>query len=302
MSGRTVSSAILILVLGSFFATLCDVFIKMAGVDVAIFQFTFFRAVFMCLILFPIAVMKYLSSPKAVATLGLKLHVIRGNLWVLGSVLLVISLSELSLATANAVFYVAPIFIMLFGAFFYKERLSVDVVLAVILGFIGILVILRPTEVTLAMISAILFAVVLAVNSLLIKKIPQEQSMFYGLFVTQLFALPMVSGLAIWEGEKFEFEVLIYAALSSVCSILYSVSCLVGYRYVASSKVTSAEYSGLIFAFLLGWWIFGDTPDLGVFVGSVFVITPLLYLSHRDIRRLRKEQLLSNTRSNLGAG
>ncbi|UTW00640.1 DMT family transporter [Marinomonas rhizomae] len=302
MSGRTVSSAILILVLGSFFATLCDVFIKMAGADVAIFQFTFFRAVCMCLILCPIAVMKYLRSPKAAARLGLKLHFLRGNLWVLGAVLLVISLSELSLATANAVFYAAPIFIMLFGAFFYKERLSVDVVLAVVLGFIGILVILRPTEVTFAMISAILFAVVLAANSLLIKKIPQEQSMFYGLFVTQLFALPMVSGLAIWEGEKFEFEVLIYAALSSVCSILYSVSCLVGYRYVASSKVTSAEYSGLIFAFLLGWWIFGDTPDLGVFLGSIFVITPLLYLSHRDIRRLRKEQLLSNTRSNLGAG
>lgn len=302
MSGRTVSSAILILVLGSFFATLCDVFIKMAGADVAIFQFTFFRAVCMCLILCPIAVMKYLRSPKSAARLGLKLHFLRGNLWVLGAVLLVISLSELSLATANAVFYAAPIFIMLFGSFFYKERLSVDVVLAVVLGFIGILVILRPTEVTFAMISAILFAVVLAANSLLIKKIPQEQSMFYGLFVTQLFALPMVSGLAIWEGEKFEFEVLIYAALSSVCSILYSVSCLVGYRYMASSKVTSAEYSGLIFAFLLGWWIFGDTPDLGVFVGSLFVITPLLYLSHRDIRRLRKEQLLSNTRSNLGAG
>ena len=302
MSGRTVSSAILILVLGSFFATLCDVFIKMAGADVAIFQFTFFRAVCMCLILCPIAVMKYLRSPKSAARLGLKLHFLRGNLWVLGAVLLVISLSELSLATANAVFYAAPIFIMLFGAFFYKERLSVDVVLAVVLGFIGILVILRPTEVTFAMISAILFAVVLAANSLLIKKIPQEQSMFYGLFVTQLFALPMVSGLAIWESEKFEFEVLIYAALSSVCSILYSVSCLVGYRYVASSKVTSAEYSGLIFAFLLGWWIFGDTPDLGVFLGSIFVITPLMYLSHRDIRRLRKEQLLSNTRSNLGAG
>ncbi|RBP78019.1 DMT family transporter [Marinomonas rhizomae] len=302
MSGRTVSSAILILVLGSFFATLCDVFIKMADVDVAIFQFTFFRAVFMCLILCPIAVVKYLGSDRSMARLGLKLHFIRGNMWVLAAVLLVISLAELPLATANAVFYTAPIFIMLFGAFFYKERLSVDVVLAAVLGFIGTLVILRPTEITFAMISAILFAIVLAANSLLIKKIPQEQSMLYGLFVTQLFALPMASGLAIWEGEVFEIEILIYAALSSICSILYSLSCLLGYRYVASSKVTSAEYSGLIFAFLLGWWIFGETPDLGVFVGSLFVIMPLLYLSHRDIRRLRKEQLLSNTRSNLGAG
>ena len=302
MSGRTVSSAILILVLGSFFATLCDVFIKMADVDVAIFQFTFFRAVFMCLILFPIAVHRYLNSDRLTATLGLKLHFIRGNMWVLAGVLLTISLAELPLATANAVFYTAPIFIMLFGAIFYKERLSMDVVLAAILGFIGTLVILRPTEITFSMISAILFAVVLAVNSLLIKKLPQEQSMLYGLFVTQIFALPMVTILAIWEGEVFDIGNVIFGALSSVCSILYSVSCLVGYRYVASSKVTSAEYSGLIFAFLLGWWIFGETPDLGVFIGSLFVILPLLYLSHRDIRRLKKEQLLSNTRSNLGAG
>ena len=302
MSGRTVSSAILILVIGSFFATLCDVFIKMADVDVAIFQFTFFRAVFMCLILFPIAIHRYLNSDRLTATLGLKLHFIRGNMWVLAGVLLTISLAELPLATANAVFYTAPIFIMLFGAIFYKERLSMDVVLAAILGFIGTLVILRPTEITFSMISAILFAVVLAVNSLLIKKLPQEQSMLYGLFVTQIFALPMVTILAIWEGEVFDIGNVIFGALSSVCSILYSVSCLVGYRYVASSKVTSAEYSGLIFAFLLGWWIFGETPDLGVFIGSLFVILPLLYLSHRDIRRLKKEQLLSNTRSNLGAG
>jgi len=302
VSGRTVSSAILILVLGSFFATLCDVFIKMADVDVAIFQFTFFRAVFMCLILFPIAVHRYLNSDRSTAILGLKLHFIRGNMWVLAGVLLTISLAELPLATANAVFYTAPIFIMLFGAIFYKERLSMDVVLAAILGFIGTLVILRPTEITFSMISAILFAIVLAVNSLLIKKLPQEQSMLYGLFVTQIFALPMVTILAIWEGEVLDIGNVIFGALSSVCSILYSVSCLVGYRYVASSKVTSAEYSGLIFAFLLGWWIFGETPDLGVFIGSLFVILPLLYLSHRDIRRLKKEQLLSNTRSNLGAG
>ncbi|NVK74521.1 hypothetical protein C0J08_06885 [Marinomonas sp. CT5] len=302
MSGRTVSSAILILVLGSFFATLCDVFIKMADVDVAIFQFTFFRAVFMCLILFPIAVHRYLNSDRATATLGLKLHFIRGNMWVLAGVLLTISLAELPLATANAVFYTAPIFIMLFGAFFYKERLSMDVVLAAILGFIGILVILRPTEITFSMMSAILFAIVLAANSLLIKKLPQEQSMLYGLFVTQMFALPMVCVLAIWEGEALDIGNVMFAALSSICSILYSVSCLIGYRYVASSKVTSAEYSGLIFAFLLGWWIFGEAPDLSVFIGSLFVILPLLYLSQKDIRRLKKEQLLSNTRSNLGAG
>lgn len=302
MSGRTVASAIFVLVLGSFFATLCDVFIKLAGPDVAVFQFTFLRAVFMCLILFPIVYIRHLYRPQSVVFVGLKLHFIRGNMWVLAGVLLTLSLSQLSLATANSVFYTAPIFIMLFGAFFYKERLSFEVVAAAVLGFIGILVILRPTEMSSGMISAILFAVVLATNSLLIKKLPQNQDILCGLCMTQFFALPLAAGLAIWEGKVFQVDLLLYSALSSVCSILYSVSCLIGYRYVASSKVTSAEYSGLIFAFLIGWLVFGEVPDLGLLIGALFVILPLLYLSHQDVRRLRKEKSLSNTRANLGAG
>jgi drug/metabolite transporter (DMT)-like permease len=302
MSGRTVASAIFVLVLGSFFATLCDVSIKLAGPDVAVFQFTFLRAIFMCLILIPIVYIRYLHRPRAIFFVGLKLHFFRGNLWIFASVLLVISLTELSLATANAVFYTAPIFIMMFGAFFYKERLSLEIVLATLFGFIGILVILRPTELSLGMVSAILFAIVLATNSLLIKKLPQEQDMLLGLCITQFFALPLAGTLAIWEGESFQFETLFFAVLSSVFSILYSVSCLIGYRYIASSKVTSAEYSGLVFAFLVGWWVFGETPDFWLFIGSFLIISPLLYLSHQDVRRLRMEESLSNTRANLGAG
>ncbi|MEO9273527.1 DMT family transporter [Marinomonas sp. 5E14-1] len=302
MSGRTVASAIFVLILGSFFATLCDVFIKLAGPDVAIFQFTFFRAVFMFLMLLPIVFIRQIYRPKSPILVGLRLHFVRGNMWVLAAVLLVVSLSELSLATANSVFYTAPIFIMLFGAIFFKERLTFEVIGAALLGFIGILIILRPTEISLGMISAILFAMVLAANSLLIKKLPQNQDMFCGLCITQFSALPLAAILALMEGEALQFDLLIYAALTSVCSILYSVSCLIGYRYVASSKVTSAEYSGLIFAFLMGWLAFGNKPDLGLLIGSLFVVLPLLYLSHQDIKRLRKEQLLSNVRSNLGAG
>lgn len=302
MSGRTVASAIFVLILGSFFATLCDVFIKLAGPDVAVFQFTFLRAVFMCLMLLPIVLIRQKNRPRSSILGGFKLHFIRGNMWVLAAVLLVVSLSELSLATANSVFYTAPIFIMLFGALFFKERLSFEVVSAVLLGFIGILIILRPTEISLGMVSAILFAIVLAANSLLIKRLPQEQDMFCGLCITQLSALPLAAILAVLEGEAFQVDLLVYAALASICSILYSVSCLIGYRYIASSKVTSAEYSGLIFAFLMGWLFFGEKPDLGLLIGSLFVVLPLLYLSHQDIKRLRQEQLLSNARSNLGAG
>ncbi len=293
MSGRTVGNAISILVLGSLFATLCDVVIKMAGAEVAIFQFTFFRALFMCLLLLPVVTYIYIKNPKVPLLTGLKVHVLRGHLWVLAAILLVVSLAELPLATANAVFYTAPIFIVLFAGLFYRERLGFEAIGAAILGFAGVLLILRPTEISLGMVSAIFFAMVLAANSLLIKKIPKQQGMFYGLFITQLCALPLAAGLAIWEAAELQEEVWLYAVLSSICSIIYSVACLIGYRHVDSSKVASAEYSGLIFAVLFGWWVFGETPDLGLFIGSLLIILPLLYMSRREGRKRRQESVVS---------
>lgn len=282
MFGRTVGSAISVLVFGSLFATLCDVVIKLVGADVAIFQFSFWRAVFMCILLLPVIAYLRATTGERFSLVGIKIHFIRGNLWVLAAVLLVVSLAELPLATANAVFYTSPLFIILLAGIFYREKLGVEVLAASILGFAGVLLILRPTHISLAMVSAILFAVVLAVNSLLIKKMPKQQSMFYGLFITQLCALPVAGALAWWEGEPLQKELWVYASLSSICSIVYSVSCLVAYRYVESSKVASAEYSGLIFAMLFGWWVFGETPDLGLFVGSLMIILPLLYLGKKQ--------------------
>ncbi|WP_421849811.1 DMT family transporter [Marinomonas sp.] len=301
MSGRTLGSAIFVLVLGSFFATLCDVVVKLADAKVAIYQLTFLRIVFMCLILLPIVFVRMWRRPDHLSV-GIKLHFIRGHLWIVAALFLVLSLSELSLATANAVFYTIPIFIMVFATVFYKERLTLDVVVTAICGFVGVLVILRPTEVSMGMISAVLFAVSIALNSLLIKKIPQQQDMLYGLLITQMCALPVSGGLAWWEGEPLQLELVIYAALASVCSILYCMACLTGYRYVESSKVTSAEYSGLIFAFLIGWLFFDETLDMWLFIGSFLIIAPLFYLTHRDARKLRKDQLLSNARANLNAG
>jgi len=298
MSGRTIGSAILILVFGNLFATFCDVFIKLAGGSVPIFQFTFMRLVMICLVLAPIA-LKHISSD---CLAGFKLHFLRGNLWVLAGVLLVVSLSELSLATANAVFYIAPILIILFAGFFFKEKITVGIMCSALSGFIGVLVILRPTELNWSMISAVLFAVVLATNSLLIRKLPKEQNLFFGLFVMHLCALPLATSLMLWESEPWDFHGLTYAAGSAICSILYSLACVKGYRYVASSQVSSAEYSGLLFAVFFGWFVFDESIDVFFVFGALFIIVPLAYLSNRDMKKRKAEERLSVVRSQLDAG
>ncbi|MBM6551682.1 DMT family transporter [Marinomonas ostreistagni] len=289
MSGRTVSSAILVLVLGNLMATLCDVLIKFAQADAAVFQFTFFRVLFMCLVLAPFVLSQRVEQPFA----GLRLHLVRGNLWVLTSILLVISLAQLPLATANAIFYTAPIFIILLAVVFYKEKLTAPVLLAAISGFLGVLVILKPSYLGWGMVSALAFALALAVNSLLVRKLPAGQSAMHGLLIAQVCALPLAAGLAIWEGGSLSWAQIGFAFGSSICSVLYSLGCLIGYRYVASSQVSSAEYSGLLFAMFAGWFFFTETIDLSLLLGAALIITPLLLLSRKDIAlaRQRKRQL-----------
>lgn len=293
MSGRTVSSAIVVLVLGNLMATLCDVLIKFAEADTAVFQFTFFRVLFMCLVLLPFVLYQRVAKPFE----GLGLHIVRGNLWILTSVLLVISLSQLPLATANAIFYTCPIFIILLAVVFYREKLTLQVALAGVLGFVGVLVILKPSYIGWGMISALAFAFVLAVNSLLVRKLPSGQGAMHGLLVAQCCALPLSAGLAIWEGGDLSLHQVGFAFGSSICSVLYSLGCLIGYRYVASSQVSSAEYSGLLFAMFAGWLLFAETVDISLLLGAALIILPLFYISRKDIlaARTRKRQRALNT-------
>ncbi|WP_191600933.1 DMT family transporter [Marinomonas algicola] len=283
MSGKTASSAILLLILGNFAATFCDAFIKMAGADVPIFQFTFMRCVCMLLCLLPFIGQVDWSNPLE----GVKLHFTRGCLWVITTILLVMSLAKLPLATANAVFYTAPLLITLLAAVVYKEKLSSTIIFAAVLGFIGILIILRPTVMNIGMISALLFAVGLAASSLLIRKLPKGQSLFHGMLLTHLCALPFAGGLALFEGADWNWSLVRFAMASSICSIIYGMSCLLAYRFVASSEIASAEYSGLIFAMILGWLLFDENVDLFVGIGAFFIITPLAYISHRDNKKRR---------------
>ena len=278
MTGKTVTSAVLLLIMGNLVATFCDAFIKAAGQDIPVFQFIFIRAICTFLLLLPFYRFVDWKAPLR----GAKLHLLRGNLWILSSLLLIISLQVLPLATANAIFYTAPIIIVVLSTLLMKERLTRLIVLAVAGGFIGILIILRPSEFDWGILSALAFSFVLAINSLLIRKMPQGQTLLHGLLMTQFFALPFSFILCFWEGAAWNLDMIAYAIGSAICSIGYSVAVMLAYRYVAASKVASAEYTGLIFAVLVGWIVFNETPDIWLGLGALFIVIPIILMGRAE--------------------
>lgn len=281
MSGRTINGAIVLLVLGNFLALLSDMLIKIQGADIPIFQFVFMRQLCTLALLLPLWQRFDRSQPFA----GSAVHAIRAHLGIVGVTCMVIALNTLPLATANALFYAAPVLVMVLAVLVYGEKLTPLSILAVISGFLGIVVILRPVELSWQSLTALVTAGSLAVGALLVRKLPRQQSKVQSLLLMHLYGLPALIALVIWEGAPLQLSMLPTAMGSSFFILGYNTTVLMAYRHVDANQVTSAEYTGLVWAILIGWAFFAEVPDLWFVLGSIMIVGPLLLISLREQRQ-----------------
>lgn len=281
MSGKTVNSAILLLIIGNALALISDVFIKLLEPGAPIFQFAFVRCVISVLLLLPLA--SKLDRNNLFA--GFKIHIARAHVHLAGLLCMVIALGHLPLATANAVFYAAPLLVMVLSAVFFSEKLTPLSVTAVFSGFAGIIVILRPIEFNWAAIAALGSAFALAINAVMVRRLPKEQSTTHKLFLNYLLILPAAGALAWWEGAAWNTEILLSALGSAVFILGYNMTVLLAYHQVDANQVTSAEYTGLIWAVAIGWIFFAEVPDIWFLVGSLMIVVPLLLIGFQHGRR-----------------
>ncbi|MDN5561315.1 MAG: DMT family transporter, partial [Psychrobacter sp.] len=248
MPKMSVAFAMTLLVLGNIIAVFSDALIKALPSETAVYQFILFRQCTAVLMLLPFC----LINKKNKLFSNIKWHFVRSHVWLLGVIFMVLSLQALPLATANAIFYAAPLFVLPLGFLFYKDRLNFPTIAASILGFAGILVIVQPKQINLGAVFALIVAVTMALNNLLVRKLPQHHTVYQTLLLTNLLGIPFALGLAIWEGQPFDWRSLITAASSNVFILIYAGICVQVYRHIEAYKVSSAEYSGLLGAVVVG--------------------------------------------------
>ncbi|HEA63371.1 EamA family transporter, partial [Pseudohongiella sp.] len=164
-------------------------------------------------------------------------------------------------------------------------------VFAVFSGFAGIVVILRPVEFNWGALAALGGALALAINAVMVRMLPTQQSTLHRLFLSYLLVLPVAAVLFIWEGLALEPRVVVGAVGSGVLILGYSITVLLAYRDVDANQVTSAEYTGLIWAVAIGWVWFAEVPDLWFVVGSLMIVVPLVWLGLDQRRRALRYRL-----------
>lgn len=292
MPQMTVGLAMTLLIIGNVIAIFSDALIKTLSDDAAVYQFVFFRQLTAVLLLIPFC----LTSSRQTLVNGLKWHAVRGHIWLLGAVFMVYSLNAMPLATANAIFYAAPLIMLPMAMIWFKEKLTVPSVTAGVLGFIGVLIVIRPTEIDWAAMAALVVAFTLAANNLLIRKLPKNQTVFQTLLLTNLVGMPASLGLAVFEGKPWDFAPLLTAAGSTLFILIYAGFCVLAYRSGEASKIASAEYSGLIGAVVVGVIWFDEIPDIGMAIGTAFIILPLLWLAKVESKNKRAAKKANKTR------
>ena len=246
-------------------------------------QVLFFRGFFGVLFYFLIIPKERLHNFYYTKRAGL--HFLRSFSGLIALVAIFIALRSLPLATVVSISFAAPIFTTIFSIFLLNEKVGVYRWLAVIVGFIGILIITEPgiSSLNIFYIFPIIFCIGLSYVAITIRKLSTTEpvwliSLYFSISITllSLFSLPL--GWIMPSIKDFMILAMI-GIFGGVANLWLSQS----YKYSEVSLVTPLKYLALVFAIIFGYLIWDEIPTIKSLFGAALVIISTLIIFRREI-------------------
>lgn len=274
------------MLMGGILFTFMGVLTKALGTRLDSFQIAFFRAAFGFACILPFALR---AGPKALRTRRPFAHLLRGVMGTTAMFAGFYAVVHLPLADATALSFTRALFVLVLAWWFLGESVRIRRWSATIVGFLGVLVMLRPAgEVNIAAFVAIAGAFAVAGVVVMVKLLSRTEQpiailFWFGCIST---AVGLIPALFVWQAPTvWEFVVLI--ALGALGA--GGQGCTVRAYYCGEATVVAAfDYSRLLFAGLFGFVFFAEIPDAWTWVGAAIIVASTLYIALREAR-LRRE-------------
>jgi len=273
------------------FFSVMEILVKFLSSSYPIGELVFFRGFFGLLpIIFIMPKKKFFQNFK---TKKIKLHIFRTITGCFALISIFFGLKYLPLADAISITFAAPIFATIFSIFFVKEIVGKKRWFAVLIGFLGILIILKPGTSLFSIYSIfpILFCVGFAASASLIRILSKTDknyliSFYYtaGLTLISLFLDPLS-----WKIPLFK-DCLLLISIGIIGS-LGNIIITEAYRKSEISLITPIKYLNLIFAIVFGYYLFNEVPEVSTLIGSVLIIVSTVIIFIRE-RRLNKKNII----------
>ena len=269
-----------------FMLTVMNVFAKLLSVNHSVIEIAFYRNLIATL---PFLFIIFVLGKRDILVINSQPLAVGGRA-VLGSLSLVTTFAAFAampMADTTAFLFTRSLFIPILGLFFLGEKVGPYRWSAVLIGFVGVLIMLRPTGavnslgVSLALCAALMHAVLQIILRHLGKHEKPETVTFYFVLIgTVVTALPLP--FVAVRPAVAEIPLLIGAGLSGALAQWFLS---LAFSRAPAAVVTVFNYSGIVWATLFGWLIFNDWPVTAVWAGGSIVIASNLFMIWRESRK-----------------
>jgi len=255
------------------------------------FVMAFLRYSFGSLFLLPIVM--HLGLRRSMYTTRLSLHVSRGAVHACGIVLWFVGLPLTTLASITALGFTGPIFVTIGAALFLGEDVRLRRWIAVLIGFAGAMIIIRPgaADIGVGAICVLISTPIFSASNLISKALARTDSantiVIWQNLTIVLFAAPV--GIYFWETPAWS-DVGWFLA-SGLCGTLGHLSQQRGYQLADITLLQPIGFLSLLWNALLGFFLFAQQPDIWTFVGAAVIFSSAMYISHREA--VRRAQIKS---------
>ncbi len=264
-----------------------NVLVRLAAVELHPFEIAFFRNLFALAVMLPWLAR---TGMGALRTERLGMHVVRAVSGLIAMYAWFTAVTLLPMAEAVALNFTVPLFATVGAALVLGETVRARRWSATLVGFAGVMIILRPgfAEITPIMGLPMLAAVFMAISVLMVKSLsgseqPATIVLYMAIFMTPLSLIP---ALFVWTWPGWTTLGLL-AALGCMATIAH-LWLTRSYALADASAVIPYDYARLPFVAVIAYFMFGEAPDLWTWVGAAVIAASAVYIARREAQVARE--------------
>ena len=275
--------AIFLIIISVFFGTVMLSFLKIAQEDVNVYVAGFFRFFLGLVIILPYIIK---NKDAVLRTTHLKKHILRAILGLPAMLLYFSALVLLPIEKLTAISFVVPLIVTILAVFFLGEKIYIYRTLALILGFSGMLVIIRPgfVEISIGVYMVLFSALLWSINIIITKKISKDDSAITILAYQSIFMSLLSFFIVLFFWEMPSLKTFIYLILAAMCGTVLHLALNHAFKLVDVSMTQPYSFLNLVFASIIGYFVFNEIPDLYTWVGALIIFIGVLIISYREMK------------------
>ena len=274
-------SAFLFKSLSVLFFVLMGTCIKLLADRVPLFEVVFFRNFFA---LFPVIFMLWKNNLKIADINQYPLHLMRAVFGICAMTLFFLSLRHVNLVEMQTISFSSVFFISILSVFFLREVIGMRRIIAIMFGFIGVVIILNPSVSVFSDYSLLplIASLLLSFAVIFLKKILITNNNFLSIFIFTLFC--SIISLAFMNSTWIipETKDIILLILTGVLGFIAQVFLTKSYQLADASLLAPFEFSSLLWSYFIGYFLFHEVISLRVYLGGLIVVLSVAYIFYRE--------------------